>query len=110
MQWSPGLRLSTVEREIMRKTYLHFDKDEAKAAEALGISMGDMDTKLAQHKLRDPEFQARIDARRFESKEKIKAKEEKETPTDSFVQVTRKKGEKPKMKMGRVVIKKNANA
>lgn len=48
-QWSPGITLEQVEEQIIRVAYKHFSNNKTATANALGISIRTLDTKLEKY-------------------------------------------------------------
>ena len=48
-KWSPGQKLSDVEKVCIEQAYRHFSQNKTKTAEALGISIRTLDTRLEEY-------------------------------------------------------------
>lgn len=49
IQWSPGVTLEAIERQVVLKAYRHFKKNKTATAAALGIAIRTLDNKLEKY-------------------------------------------------------------
>jgi hypothetical protein len=62
--WSPGVKLETIERQVIEKAFRFYKENKTATASALGISVRTLDNKFAQYTEQDKTMTERGNVRR----------------------------------------------
>jgi Bacterial regulatory protein, Fis family len=69
IQWSPGVSLEAVERQVIQKAFDHFRQNKTATAGALGIAIRTLENKLAKYALDDSVWKEANERRKQDANE-----------------------------------------
>lgn len=64
IQWSPGVTLDMIEKQVILKAYSHFRQNKTATSIALGISIRTLDNKFEKYEQEEKEEREKDDARK----------------------------------------------